>query len=404
MNTPLSRRAALSGFGSLSAFALGGCGGVSLNADGRIADPLLQRQVQIPGLPDIRVWGDEIPADIVAALRRGRAAPERLAAFSETADGRPLVETLALSGGGADGAFGAGVLNGWTARGTRPQFHIVTGVSAGALIAPLAFIGAAGDETLRQIWTGPLVSEVLSVQGGLFGGSASADDTPLASAIAKFITTRMLRDIAREYHKGRLLLVGTTNLDAQRPVVWNLTALAASGHPRAPDLFRRIIQASASIPALFPPVPIEVEANGKTYKELHVDGGTTRDVFVTPFPVVYRDYDKLYPASPKRRFHIINNGKISPEASLTTLQTLPLAGRAISTLLKSQHLAEIALIYKRSLENGADFNLAAVPADFSLAGIEPGSSAYQAALFEAGVAFGRDSRSWLKKPPNNRSI
>ncbi len=414
----ISRRAALgrlgSCLGSLPVVALGGCGGLSIG--GRIGDAAVQRQAQIAGWPNIRVWGDEVPTDILVAFRRGHANNEPIVAYGRAADGRPLVETLALSGGGADGAFGAGLLNGWSARGTRPQFHIVTGVSAGALIAPLAFIGARGDQILREVWTGPLVSEVLSLQGGLFGGGASADATPLAAAIAKFVTPRILREIAAEYRKGRLLLVGTTNLDAQRPVVWNMTALAASGDPRAADLFRRVIQASASIPALFPPVTIEVEADGKIYKELHVDGGTTRDVFVAPFPVVYRDYDRLYPAPPKRRFHIINNGKISPETDLVALQTLPLAGRAISTLLKSQHLAEIALIYKRSLENGADFNLAAVPGDFNATrpvsgpetgpetGNEIGSVAYQMALFGAGYTRGRDGVAWAKKPPNNRSI
>ena len=88
--------------------------------------------------------------------------------------------------------------------------------------------------------------------------------------------------IAAEHRKGRRLFIGTTNLDAGRPVMWNIGAIANSTDPRAPELIHKVLLASASIPGAFPPVLINVEADGKVYDELHVDGGTTTQVFVYP--------------------------------------------------------------------------------------------------------------------------
>ena len=60
---------------------------------------------------------------------------------------------LAISGGGSNGAFGAGFLCGWTESGTRPDFKVVTAVSTGSLQAPLAFLGPDYDHILRAIFT-----------------------------------------------------------------------------------------------------------------------------------------------------------------------------------------------------------------------------------------------------------
>ena len=302
-----------------------------------------------------------------------------------------MVEILALSGGGGDGAFGAGILKGWTARGNRPHFEVVTGVSAGAIIAPFAFLGPRYDAQLEEIWTEYKTDQLIITQvvPGILGGSSLADTGPLRGLIEKYVTTAFLREIAREYRKGRLLLVLTTNLDAQRPVVWNMGEIAASRDPEAPALFRKLILASAAIPGALPPVNIPVVSGGKSYDEMHVDGGTTREVFVSPVQASFAELDKLYPVPPYRRIYIIKNGKFVPEIEVVQANTLSIATRAIYTLIKAQNHGEIYRIYRRALEGGADFNFIAVPPTFSAKANEFFDLVYQRALFEEGVRLGR---------------
>ena len=180
----------------------------------------------------------------------------------------PAVSLLSFSGGGDDGAFGSGLLVGWTAHGDRPQFKLVTGVSAGALIAPFAFLGTAYDATLAKVYTDIEPSEVFVARPVVLAAlteDALSDTGPLYKTISNYITEDILAAIAAEYHKGRLLLIQTTDLDAGRPVIWNIGAIAASGNPRALDLLRHIMLASASIPAAFPPVMFDVEAKGQAF-------------------------------------------------------------------------------------------------------------------------------------------
>jgi len=214
----------------------------------------------------VRAWGDEAPSDIAAALRRRLPSISRLARSDGRKNtSRSEIDILALSGGGSDGAFGAGLLVGWTKRGDRPQFEIVTGVSAGALTAPFAFLGPRYDDQLRDIWTRYGTNQLLTAQilPALFGGPSLADSGPLRQLIARYITRRVLSEIAAEYRKGRLLLILTTNLDAQRPVIWNMGEIAASRHPKALDLFRDVLLASASIPGALPPVKLQVAVDGQ---------------------------------------------------------------------------------------------------------------------------------------------
>lgn len=377
-----------------------GCAASALPRNG-ISDPRLAERASIEGLDGIRFWADEVPTNIKAEIQRRLPGMPRLAQDATEVNGRPLIETLALSGGGSDGAFGAGLLAGWTKRGDRPSFEIVTGVSAGAIIAPFAFLGPTHDEQLRQIWTQYGTAELVTAQilPGLLGGSSLADTSKLRDLIAQYIDARLLRAIAAEYRRGRLLFVLTTNLDAQRPVVWNLGALAASRHPEALELFRNVILASAAIPGAFPPVSIPVVADGKRFDELHVDGGTTREVFVSPVQVPFKAFDALYARPPIRRLYIIKNGKISPEAEVVQAKTLSIAARAIATLIKNQNLGELYSIYRRAQDAGADFNLIAVPPSFSTKAKEFFDPAYQNALFDTGFSIGEAGGPWMKAPP-----
>ncbi|HEX7075005.1 MAG TPA: patatin-like phospholipase family protein [Hyphomicrobiaceae bacterium] len=351
-------------------------------------------------LQGLRAWGDEAPQDMTAEMRHRMPHLKRLA---QSMGGRqPVVDILALSGGGTDGAFGAGLLAGWTKRGDRPRFEIVTGVSAGAITAPFAFLGPRYDDKLREIWTRYGTSELIVAQlvPGLLGGVALADSSPLQQLIARYIDRRVMSEIAAEYRKGRLLLVLTTNLDAQRPVIWNMGEIAASPHPHALDLFRKVILASASIPGALPPVQIPVTVDGKEYQEMHVDGGTTREVFITPVEAPLEAFDRFYASKPKRRIYIVKNGKYHPEYSPVRQQALPIAARAIETLIKTQHRNDIYRIYRMAKDGNADFNLAFIPQSFQAKSNEVFDPRYQAALFEEGFNLALSGRAWVKAPPD----
>lgn len=370
-----------------------------------ITDAKLATEAEIPGMYGVRFWADDVPKNPIAEIKRRTAHMPPIAHNAKRIDGRPVIETLALSGGGSDGAFGAGVLAGWTERGDRPQFEVVTGVSAGAIIAPFAFLGSSEDSKLHVIWTQYKQNEVITTQllPALFGGPALADTTPLADLIAHYVDREFLDRIAAQYKRGRILMVLTTNLDAQRPVVWNMGEIALSKSPRAIELFRKVILASAAIPAAFPPVKIEVEADGKMYDELHVDGGTTREVFVLPAEAPLQAFDALYPKPPIRKFFIIKNGKASPEQQVVKPTTLQIASRAISTLIKSQNQGELYHIYRIALDAGADFNFMSVPASFNYTTNQIYDPKYQAALYAEGVREGRKG-VWLKTPPGHAPI
>ena len=235
---------------------------------------------------------------------------------------------------------------------------------------------------------------------GLLGGSSLADTGPLQNLIDKYIDRALLRAVAREYAKGRLLFIGTTNLDAQRPVVWNMGEIAASNHPDALDLFRKVIMASAAIPGAFPPVQIPVVAGGKAYDELHVDGGTTREVFVSPINVPFRTYDVLYQKPPIRRIYVIKNGKAVPEQEVVEPKTLSIVARSIYTLIKNQNLGEIYRIWRMARDDGAAFNFIAVPPGFAVKANQFFDPVYQQALFEEGRKTGRGRIPWMNKPPD----
>lgn len=351
----------------------------------------------------VRAWGDEVPSDIAAALRTRLPSLPRLAhSDGRRNTSRAEIEILALSGGGSDGAFGAGLLVGWTERGDRPQFEVVTGVSAGALSAPFAFLGPRYDGKLREVWTRYGTNQLVTAQllPALFGGPSLTDSGPLRQLIASYIDRRVLSEVAAEYRKGRLLLILTTNLDAQRPVIWNMGEIAASGHPRALDLFHSVLLASASIPGALPPVRIPVTADEKFYDELHVDGGTTREVFISPIDVPLTALDRFYDARPKRRVYIVKNGKYQAEYEPVREQALPIAARAIETLVKTQHRNDIYRIYRMAKDSGADFNLAFVPQDFKAKPKELFDPKYQAALFDEGLTLARTGRAWVKVPPD----
>jgi predicted acylesterase/phospholipase RssA len=366
----------------------------------RLAVPAaLASEASVPGMGEIRLWGDApfSPTLLKPDLPVLRAKYQARAKRGEKLESN----LLALSGGADDGAFGAGLLVGWTAHGDRPEFDLVTGISAGALIAPFAFLGRDYDKQLAGLFTTYGADQIYqaNVLSGLFGGSSLADSAPLAQLIERYVDDRFLRRVAEERAKGRFLLIGTTNLDAQRPVYWDMGRIAQSRDPGAPELFRRVLLASASFPGIFPPVHINVKAGGHRYEEMHVDGGTTREVFFTVADFSYRDLDKAIGRKVARRLWVIRNGKIAPEYKVTQDSTFVIAQRSLETLAKNRGLGDLTRMYVRAKADGIDYNLAAIPAAFEAPHPKPFDRAYMQALYEVGVSLGRAGYAWAKLPP-----
>lgn len=353
----------------------------------------------VPGMsPDIRFWGDA-PAGQLENQVRDKVKQMR-ARFARS--GRPrTLNYLALSGGGEDGAFGAGLLAGWTKHGTRPKFEIVTGVSTGSMIAPFAFLGPAWDEKLERAYTLTSIDDVSrpTVLAGLFGGASITDNKPLADMIASFADEEMLQAIAAEHRTGRRLLIGTTNLDAQRPVIWDIGKIANSGQSDALELFRKVLLASAGVPGVFPPTFFEVEAGAETYDEIHVDGGVTSQVFLFPTQVRPKRYDAQFGYRFKRRIFVIRNSKVTPEPEVVEAKLIKISSRSIFTIIKAQGIGDLIRIYAQAMRDGIDYNLAYIPPGFIGKAERPFDQAYMQELFKVGYELGRRGYRWNKQPP-----
>lgn len=358
----------------------------------------------VAGYEDVRSWGDQKSAALDASLGARVGQIETSGRFDVLKSGKSIdVSYLVLSGGGGDGAYGAGLLAGWSEAGTRPEFEIVTGVSTGALIAPFAFLGPAYDRQLTEIYTTIETKDIATPQvlAGVLGGDAVADSAPLRAQIARFVDGRLLAAVAGEHDRGRRLLVATTNIDAQRPVIWDMGAIAKRGTEHGLELFRDVLLASASIPGVFPPVRVEVTAGGKGYQELHVDGGTVNQLFLLPFDARLDSYAarKINPKKIRRHLYVVRNTKITPEYKPIEEKTFDLVGRSVSTLIKSQGVGDLYKVYLEARAQRMAFNYGAIPPSFTLQSQEPFDKAYMQQLFRLGYEEGRAGYPWQKLPP-----
>jgi hypothetical protein len=323
-----------------------------------------QRQAEIPGLPGVRFWGDSV-ADYARAVPAARGP------------------WLILSSGGEDGAYGAGVLSGWTQSGRRPDFPVVTGISTGALMAVYAFAGPKYDDVLRKAYTGITSADIFELSPT---PESLVDTWPLKRLIEKNVTDEVLADVAAEYKRGRRLFALTTNLDAGRSVVWDMGMIAAKGGEDALRLFRDILLASSAIPGPFPPVYIEVEANGRRFVEMHVDGGVNGPMYIAPEAYLFPGADKRLPMS---QLYIVLNGKVRPDFYMPARTTSTVLGRSISLALQMGARMDLALFYSAAQRDGVDFNLAHVDSDFNMPARGAFDAAYMKALFDRGFEQGR---------------
>jgi len=310
-----------------------------------------------------------------------------------------VVNLLAISGGGADGAFGAGLLCGWTQYGDRPRFQIVTGVSTGALSSPFAFLGSEYDDKLREAYTTLHDGDVFLARNifGLLRGDSLATTGPLYETISKFIDQQVLDAVAWAHSRGRRLFIMTTNLDAQVPVVWNMGAIAASGQPDALDLFRRIILASASIPIAFPPQYIEVEANGESYTEMHVDGGVMGQVFLHLPPL---DNASNRALDKKLRAYVIRNSKVVGHYTAMTPLIIPILTRTLASLVSTQGIGNLYEIYEKTQRSGAEYRLAYVADEFETDHHDMFEPEAMKKMFDSAFSLAEEGYPWLRRPPD----
>ena len=355
----------------------------------------------VAGFPNVRFWGDEQPEHAMRMIRQSFER-QKAAGLLNDAAGRPRPTVfLALSGGGSEGAFGAGLLKGWTAAGTRPEFSIVTGVSTGALIAPFAFVGPDYDDHLKEFYTTTHTDDVFRLRAvvSALGRDSFSDTSPLWELLARHVDEPFLERVAEEYAKGRTLWIGTTNLDAQRPVIWDMGAIAASDHPRAAELFRAVMLASSAIGGAFPPVYMPVEVDGQTYDEMHVDGGTANQVFLYPAAFDVREFNEQLGWHRERRVYVIRNAKVSPQWEEVQPRLARIAVRSVATLIKTQGIGDLFRIYVGALRDGMDYNLAFIPDSFDAEKDSQFDPVYMRKLFDFAYALAKDGYPWVKEPP-----
>ncbi|MGE8146656.1 patatin-like phospholipase family protein [Pseudomonas frederiksbergensis] len=369
--------------------------------------PSLTEKAVIPGIPNARYRLDHDRTPFIEdAVRSNKRESQVLAEAGKLGDILPLAHMLAVSGGGDAGAFAAGLIAGWTTHGTRPLFKVVTGISAGALVAPFAFLGSEYDGVIRYVSNAIGPKDIFHSRNVLtrFASDGIADSKPLSRLIAKYVTAEILSAIASEYAKGRILLIGTTDLDSGRPVTWNMGAIASSQASVALDLFRNIMLASMSIPGAVSPVMIDVEVDGKQFQEMHVDGGVITQVFLYP-PTTITELSKSTgaPLRRDRNFYVIRNGTLGLQWSGTKRRTLNIGGRAISTLIQTQGISDLERIYRMAQQDGANFNLAFIGADFDVTHERKFDGEYMKRLFDYAFQLSAKGYPWHKSPYSEKT-
>jgi len=347
-----------------------------------------------------RYWGDGPDESVNPQGAWVREGPARFGGIMHRAH-----HYLILSGGGANGAYGAGVLKAWTEIGTRPEFVLVTGISTGALIAPFAFLGSQYDDIMEELYTTLDSSSLIADRSiwKILGGDAVVDTTPLSRVLERILTDELIQALAREYARGRTLLVGTTNLDAARPVVWNITRMAASGHPEAPELIRKVLLASASIPGAFPPVYVPVQApDGKTYDEMHVDGGATSQMFFYPASVDWKKIKELLDVQGTPDLYVIRNAWIDPQYEIVEPRLLPIAGRTIDSLIRTQGKGDFYRMWALAERDDIEVHATWIPDEArEELRVEPSEAfdpKYMTALFEYGYRRTLEGKTWFDAP------
>ncbi|MCZ6616565.1 MAG: patatin-like phospholipase family protein [Gammaproteobacteria bacterium] len=381
-----------SGLLAFLSLVLGGCGSLERNPV-----PLNSMDDALPlRTKDIRAiagkYSPEFQQDAIEAVLGDGGMGLEHAAF------------LAISGGGSRGAFGAGVLNGWTETGTRPEFRLVTGISTGALIAPFAFLGADYDARLKEVFTTSTTGDIIDIGNPfqiLFNPEAFGDSTPLKRTVAKYIDGDMLRAIATRHAEGSRLYIGTTNLDSQTLSIWNMGKIAAQETEEADQLFRDIMVASSTVAPAAPPMMIEVDVDGQTYDEMHVDGGIITQVF---FYGLVLDTEDLRAEAERAGvpfsadLYVLRNGQLVAEPMHIERNVTKISIRSISSMIKSSAIMDLFRIYAVTQRDGYGFHYLDVPDDYTPHDRELFDPQEMKKLYEIGYELGTSPDPWTTEP------
>ncbi|QEO56723.1 patatin-like phospholipase family protein [Francisella marina] len=331
---------------------------------------------------------------------------QSLVKYLSSQGSNPKIDILALSGGGSDGAFSAGIVNGWTQSGKRPEFYLVTGISTGALVAPFAFLGEKYDQRLKEAFTTISAKDVfeINVTDAILGNSSSLASTePLKKLIEKYLTEEVLMDIIKAHNQGRRLYIGTTNLDNQRVNIWNIGEIAIQpDKEKSLALIRKILLASASIPVAFPPVRFDVKVDDNDYDELHVDGGMMTEVFLYGFSVDFSEaLNKIdYHKKIDKSLYIIRNSKIHKDYVPVDQSFLSIGTKALFTLTTSQGIGDLFRIYYLSMKDGFKYNFTYIPYSYNPISQEPFDNLEMNQLYELGYKMGKSQDYWKHSPAN----
>jgi hypothetical protein len=319
---------------------------------------------------------------------------DNLVRYLERKRGHAL-NILSLSGGGQNGAFGAGFLVGWRESGRRPQFDVVGGVSTGALLATHAFLGTPPDDaTLQQMYTQITKADIYNDRSliSLVSGADSLKDTaPLHALLVKQITPETLKRVAAAYDDNRMLFVGTTNVDYGQTWVWNMTAIAKAGDV---ELYRNVLLASASFPIVFPPVEID--------GHLFVDGAARSNLVV---PGMFGGQRPNPPLHGPGNLFLIDNGKVTEPPAALVRALGPIAATSISVMMEQSMQTALTRSYFGTKVLGYNFNMVGIPD-----GVEIGNDVLafdqteMRAAFDAGRALAMRPDPWTHTPPNSGDI
>jgi hypothetical protein len=314
--------------------------------------------------------------------------------YLERESGHAL-NVLSLSGGGQNGAFGAGFLIGWRESGRRPRFDIVAGVSTGALLATHALLGTPADDAkLEEMYT-QITKDDIYERRGIFqflsGVDSLRDTTPLSALIAKYVTAETLKRVAAAYEKNRMLFVGTTNIDYGQTWVWNMSLIAKAGDL---ELYRKALLASASFPIIFPPVEIDghLFVDGAARSNLVVPGmGGTR----TPNP----------PLHGPGNLYLIDNGRVTqpPVALVRALGSV--AAKTISVMMEQSMQTALTRSYFGTKFLGYSYNMVGIPDDVDIGtDVLAFDPTQMRAAFDAGRELAKQRDPWRSTPPNSGDI
>jgi hypothetical protein len=363
------------------------------------------QQAEVPGFPGVRAWAGHLSETFQADMQLSMSQEGDV--FLDRTNDKYVYSVLALSGGGSNGAFGAGVLNGWTKSGRRPPFKLITGISTGALIAPFAFLGREYDIELEDFYTHistPDILEKLGLFKFLNNPESFASTKPLQRLLEQVITEDLIRAIASKHKLGYRLYIGTTHLDAQQLMIWNMGMIASSESAGAIELFRSIMLASASVPVIFPPVLIQVEANGELYDEMHVDGGASVQVFYYRNTVNMEliSNPKWEGRDTEADLYVIRNGKILGIPKQTPRKVEGISRQALSAMTKAGAKGDLFRIYAVTQRDDIDFEYISIPEDFQSHAKEEFDTEAMQRVFELGYELGFSGDGWRNAPPGLR--